>query len=240
MMHSASPASPQACARLGGVLYLLIIFLGLFGEALVRSRLIVSGDAAATAANLRTSEFLWRLGIAGELVLLLCAVALTLIFYMLLRPVSRELALLAVFFNLVSIALEAAAALHLVQTLLPLVNADDLKAFDPEQLHALAYLASRAHGQGFGLALIFFGCVCLLLGYLIYRSGYFPRIFGIFFFIAGLGYLMNSFALILAPSLAARLFPWILLPALPAEMGFALWLLVKGVDLPRWREKTAG
>jgi hypothetical protein len=232
--------SPQTYARIGGVLYLIIILIGSAGEALIRSRLIVSGDATATAANIRASEFLWRLGIAGELVLLICAVALTLVFYVLLRPVSRDLALLAVFFNLVSIALEAAASLHLVQTLFPLANTDYSRVFDPEQLYTLAYLSSRAHGQGFGVALIFFGCVCLLLGYLIYKSKYFPRIIGVFFVIAGLGYLTNSFALILAPSLAARLFPWILLPALPAELGFALWLLVKGVDLPNWTEKVQG
>jgi hypothetical protein len=232
--------SPQTYARIGGVLYLIIILIGSAGEALIRSRLIVSGDPTATAANIRASEFLWRLGVAGELVLLICAVALTLVFYVLLRPVSRDLALLAVFFNLVSIALEAAASLHLVQTLFPLANTDYLRVFDPEQLYTLAYLSSRAHGQGFGVALIFFGCVCLLLGYLIYKSKYFPRIIGVFFVIAGLGYLTNSFALILAPSLAARLFPWILLPALPAELGFALWLLVKGVDLPSWTEKVQG
>jgi hypothetical protein len=240
MTNPGSLASPQTCARIGGVLYLIIIFIGAAGEALIRGRLIVSGDAAATAANLRASEFLWRLGIAGELVLLISAVALTLVFYIMLKPVSRELALLAVFFNLVSIALEAAASLHLVQTLFPLANADYLKVFDSEQLHTLAYLSGRAHGHGFGVALVFFGCVCLLLGYLIYRSRYFPRILGVLFLIAGLGYLINSFALILAPSLAALLFPWILLPALPAELGFALWLLVKGVDLPKWREATAG
>lgn len=240
MTHPGNSASPQTCARIGGLLYLTIILIGVAGEALIRGRLIVSGDAAATAANLRASEFLWRLGIAGELILLISAVALTLVFYVLLRPVSRELALLAAFFNLVSIALEAAASLHLVQTLFPLANTEYLKAFDPEQLHALAYLSGRAHGHGFGVALVFFGCVCLLLGYLIYRSKYFPRIFGILFIIAGIGYLINSFALILAPPLAAWLFPWILLPAFPAELGFALWLLVKGVDLPKWKEITAG
>jgi hypothetical protein len=102
-------ASPQTYARIGGLLYLIIIAVGLFGEAFVRSRLVVPGDPTATAEKIRSSELLWRASIAGELfVLLPCAIALTLIFYLLLRPVSRELALLAVFFNLVSIALEAA------------------------------------------------------------------------------------------------------------------------------------
>jgi hypothetical protein len=96
--------SPQIYARTGGVLYLIIIVIGIFGEAFIRDRLVVPGDPAATAERIGASEFLWRVGIAGELVLLICAVALVLIFYVLLRPVSRELALLAVFFNLVSLA----------------------------------------------------------------------------------------------------------------------------------------
>jgi hypothetical protein len=97
-------------ARIGGVLYLVIIAIGALGEAVVRGSIVVSGDAAATAANLRSMENLWRLGVAGEVVLLACASALTLILYLLLRPVSRNLAQAAVFFNLVSIAVEAVAA----------------------------------------------------------------------------------------------------------------------------------
>src|SRR5439155_20085885 len=126
--------SPQLYARIGGVLYLIIIVVGLFGEAFVRDRIIVSGDATATAANIRSMESLWRFGIAAEFFLLICAVGLTLIFYVLLRPVSRELALLAAFFNLVSIAVEAASDLNLAAALFPLGNAGYLKAFAPEQL----------------------------------------------------------------------------------------------------------
>jgi hypothetical protein len=144
--------SPQIYARIGGVLYLIIIVIGIFGEAFVRDRLIVSGDATATAERIRASEFLWRVGIAGELLLLICAVALTLIFYVLLRPVSRNLALLAAFFNLVSIALEAAASLHLLATLFPLANANYLRVLEPKQLDALAYLSVKSHEYGFGVS----------------------------------------------------------------------------------------
>jgi len=231
--------SPQIYARTGGVLYLIIIVIGALGEAFVRNGLIVSGDATATAEKIRSSEFLWRVGIAGELFLLICAVALTLIFYVLLRPVSRDLALLAVFFNLVSIAVEADSALHLLATLFPLGNANYLKVLDPKQLHAMAYLSIRSHENGFGVALIFFGCVCLVDGYLIFRSGYLPRVIGVLMQIAGLCYLTNSFALILSPSLAHRLFPAILLPALVGEASLCLWLLVKGVNLQRWKEQAS-
>jgi hypothetical protein len=226
--------SPQIYARIGGVLYLIIIVVGTFGEAFVRNRLIVSGDATATAEKIRSSELLWRVSIAGELFMLTCAVALALIFYVLLRPVSRDLALLAAFFNLVSIALEAANKLHLLVTLFPLANADYLRVLDPEQLHALAYLSIKSHGYGFGVSLIFFGCVCLVLGHLIFRSGYLPKVLGVLMQIAGLSYLTNSFALILSPSLADRLFPAILLPAFVGEASLCLWLLAKGVDVSKW------
>ncbi len=167
--------SPQVYARIGGVLYLIIIVAGLFGEAFVRDKLIVSGDATATANNIMASQLLWRISVAAELILLVCAVALALIFYVLLRPVSKNLALLAAFFNLVSIALEGASQLSLLAALFLLGGADYLKAFEPHQLQALAYLSLKSHGYGFGISLVFFGCVCLVLGYLIFRSGYLPQ-----------------------------------------------------------------
>jgi len=231
--------SPQLYARVGGVLYLIIIVLGIFGEAFVRDRIFVSGDATATAANLRSMESLWRFGIATELFLLICATALTLIFFVLLRPVSRELALLAVFFNLVSVAVEAVAALGLVTALFPLGNAGYLKAFPPEQLYVMASLAIKSHSYGFGVALIFFGCVCLILGYLIFKSGFLPKAIGVLMQIAGLSYLTDSFALILAPTFANRIFPAVLVPAFVGEASLCLWLLIKGVNVPKWEEKAS-
>ncbi len=231
--------SPQLYARIGGVLYLIIIVLGIFGEAFVRDRIFVSGDATATAANLRSMESLWRFGIATELLLLICATALTLIFFVLLRPVSRELALLAVFFNLVSVAVEAVAALGLVTALFPLGNAGYLKAFPPEQLYVMASLAIKSHSYGFGVALIFFGCVCLILGYLIFKSGFLPKAIGVLMQIAGLSYLTDSFALILAPTFANRIFPAVLVPAFVGEASLCLWLLIKGVNVPKWEEKAS-
>src|SRR3989454_9299530 len=171
-------SSPKLCARIGGALYLIIIVIGLFDEAFVRDRLIVSGDAAATAANIMSHESLWRFHIAAELFLLMCAVALLLILYALLRPVSRDLILLAAFFNLVSIGIEAATTMYLLEALFPLGNAGYLKAFTPEQLYAMTSLSLKSHGYGFGLSLIFFGCFFLLVGYLIFKSGYFPKTIG--------------------------------------------------------------
>lgn len=239
MTHRTVETSPQLYARICGVLYLIIIVVGLFDEAYVRDRIIVSGDAAATAANIRSLEWLWRFGIAAEYLLLICAVTLTLIFYLLLRPVNRELALLSVFFNLVSLAVEAVVQLYLVGALFPLGNAEYLRAFRPEQLYALATLTVKSHGYGFGVALIFFGCVCLIDGHLIFKSGFLPKAIGVLMQIAGLCYLTNSFALILAPTFADRIFPAVLVPAFVGEASLCLWLLVKGVNVPKWQEKAS-
>lgn len=235
------PASlgPRALARIGGALYLIIIVIGLFGEVGVRGRIVVSGDAVATAAHLGTMESLWRAGIAAEILLLLCATALTVIFYVLLRPVSRPLALAATCFNVVSIAIEAVSALRLLETLFPLANTPYLGAFTAEQRDALAYLAIRSHGFGFAIALIFFGCVCPLLGILIHRSGFLPRPIGVLMMIAGASYVVDGFALILAPRFADALFPWILLPALIGEGSLCLWLLIMGIDTARWNARAA-
>ena len=239
MTDNAIETSPQLYARFGGVLYLIIIVIGLFGEAFVRDRLIVSGDAAATAANIMSHESLWRFHIAAELFLLICAVSLLLIFVILLRPVGRDLILLAAFFNLVAIVIEADITLHLIEALFPLGNAGYLKAFAPEQLYALASLSLKSHGYGFGVSLLFFGCFCLIVGYLIFRSDYLPKTIGVLMQIAGVCYLTNSFALILSPAVANRLFPAILVPAFIGEVSLCLWLLVKGVDVDTWEETAS-
>jgi hypothetical protein len=229
----------RAIARIGGILYLVIIVIGALGEAVVRGGIVVAGDAAATAARLRSMETLWRLGVAGEVVLLACATALAAILYVLLRPVSRVLALAALCFNLACIAIEGVAAVSLASALFPLSNAAYLRAFTTEQLHALAMLAIRSHSTGFGVALIFFGAECVIVGYLIYRSAYMPRVIGALMQVAGVCYLINSFALLLAPPLSSRLFPAILLPAFVAELSLALWLTVKGVNAEKWNALAA-
>ncbi len=236
MANQALETSPQVYARIGGILYLIIIVAGLFGEAFARGTLIVSGDATATANNIMASQFLWRVGIAGDLIMHVCDVPLVLVFYVLLKPVNRHLALLAVLFNLIQTSVLIANKLTLLMSLFLLGSADYLKAFEPRQLHALTYLSVKLHAYGFGIGLIYFSFECLVLGYLIFKSGYLPRILGVLMQVAGLCYLTNSFALLLAPTLAGRLFPAILVPAFVAELSLCLWLLMKGVNVPKWYE----
>jgi hypothetical protein len=233
-------AAPQRLARLGGVLYLILIAVGIFGEVFVRGRLLVPDDAMATAANIRAHELLWRWSIAGELFAAICVTVLLLVWVVLLRPVNRDLLLLAVAFVLASHAIEAVSALDLLRTLFPLGDAGYLQAFTPEQLAALARLAVRAHGHGYGVALLFTGCFFLIAGYLIFKSGYLPRFIGVLYQIAGVGYVTHTFVLILAPSLADGVFrvaaPFILI----GELSLALWLLFKGVNVEKWNRRQMG
>jgi hypothetical protein len=238
MLDPKADTSPQAYARVGGLLYLIIIVAGVLGELFVRGRIVVSGDAAATASNIMASPLLWRIGIVGDLIMHACDVPLMVIFYVLLRPVNRTLALLALLFNLIQTAVLVANKLNLLMPLFLLGNADYLKAVEPRQLHTLSYLFIRLHGYGFSVGLIFFGFTALVLGYLIFKSSYLPRVLGVLMQIAGLCYLTNSFTLLLAPAVADRMFPLILLPPFVAELSLCLWLLAKGVNVEKWRAQA--
>jgi hypothetical protein len=239
MADAPSEGSPQLYARIGGLLYLIIIVAGMTGELFIRGPMVVSGDPASTAHNIVASPFVWRAGIAGDLVMHMCDVGLMLVFYVLLRPVSRNLVLLALLANIVQSAMLVANKTNLLVPLFLLGDADYLKAFTLEQRQALAYVSLRTHDYGFGFGLIFFAITCLVLGYLIVRSGYLPKTIGYMMQVAGVCYLVNSFALILYPPLASRLFPVILLPPFIAELSLALWLLAKGVDLTKWTERVS-
>jgi len=237
-MSATTPSySPQPWARTGGAAYLVIIVLGFAGEMLIRNKLIVSGDPAATAQNILMHPLLWRLGIAGDITMHICDAVVGIVYYVLLKQVNRNLALMALFLGLVQTAVLVANKMNLVMPILLLGNGAYLKTLGQQQLEILAYLAIKAHGYGFGIGLIFFGCECLLDGWLIIKSGYFPRVLGIMIQIAGCCYLLNSFALILSPALADSLFPVILLPPFIGELSMALWLLFKGVNLVNWEKR---
>jgi hypothetical protein len=231
-------AAPARYARAGGLLYLILIALGVFAQA-TRDGMMVSNDAAATVANIVAGESMWRAAVAAEFVTIVCALTLAMIYYVLLRPVSRELTILATFLRLVSLTIQAVAVFFLLAALFPLGPAPYLHAFTGQQLQVLARLAIRAHSEGYGVALLVLGFCFVVHGYLIFTSGFLPRILGVMIQLAGVSYLTNSFALVLAPGIAARLFPLILLPAFIGELSLSLWLLVKGVDVGKWRALAA-
>jgi len=231
-----SRAPVQTYARIAGVLFLITIVAGGFGEFYVPSTLIVSADATATANNIRASEWLFRLGFAGYLVEALCDIGLTLVLYVLLRRVHEELALLAAFFRLVSTAVFAAAELFYFAATFILGGAAYLKTFSPDQLNALALLSLKLYGYGGGIFMVFYGIPSILLGYLMFRSGYFPRILGALMALGGLGFVVRNFLLVLAPAWASSL---LLLPLILAVLPMTFWLLVKGIDVRNWEEMSA-
>lgn len=239
MVNHSIEKSPQVYARIGGGLYLLIIVLGIFSQVFVRDKIIVAGDPAATAANLKAMESLWRLGIAAEFLSLICTIALAMIYYFLLKFVSKELNLLATLFRMTAVIVQAVAVLNLVAALSPLAKAAVLKGFAPEQLAGLTNLAIKSHVFGFGLALLFTGCTFLFHGYLIFRSGYLPKMLGVLILIAGLGYITNGFVPILYPAIASQIVLVIILPVLIGETSLSLWLLIKSVNLQKWRETVS-
>lgn len=237
-MIASIERSPQRYARIAGFLYLAIILLGMFGELYVRGTLVVSGDATATINAIAASPLLWRAGIAGDLLMHVLDVPVIVVFYYLLRPVSRSLALFATLANLVQTAVLVMNKLNLMVPLFLLEKSSYLAAFSPEQRHALSSLAIKAHGYGFGIGLIFFGFACLVTGYLIFKSEYLPKILGVLMVMAGLCYLISSFALLLVPSFADAITPAILIPAFVGELSLTLWLIFKGVNLERWRQRV--
>jgi Domain of unknown function (DUF4386) len=216
-------------ARLAGLLYLLVIALGLFAEVFVREALTVSNDAVATLNNIRTAEMRFRLGFTADLVNLICGLPVITFFYFLFKPVNRYGTILAIFFVIISNAIIAANLINQLTPLMLIGSDHYLSAFLPGQLATLAINALNLQEQGYAIALVFFGIYCIIIGWLIYRSAILPRILGILYAIAGVCYLINSFTGFLMPEFRNPLFPAILLPSFIGELSVALWLLIKGV-----------
>jgi hypothetical protein len=228
--------SPKLYARIAGVMYLFIIIAGMFSELFVRGKLVVSGDAAATANNIATSLSFWRLGLGAELLMQVLDIPVMLVIYVLLRKVNRYIALLVLLFNIVQTAVLAANKLNLVAAMMTLGNKTYLNAVDPHVWQAQTYLSIRLHEYGFGIGLIFFGFVCVFEGYLIFKSGFFPRWIGVLMQIAGICYLTNSICLLLLPNIASIIVPAILVPCFIGELSFCLWLIIKGVNVQKWMD----
>jgi hypothetical protein len=217
--------------RFAGGCYLLIIALGLFSETLVRGSLVVAGDAMTTAAQIGAADTLWRSGIVADLCMQLLDIPVIVLFYLMFKQVNAGLNLTATFFNLIQTAMLVANKLTLMVPLLLAGSGLYLSAFTSEQRDTLAYVAIQLHGYGFAVGLLFFAMACLIRGYLIIKSQYFPKLLGAMLALAGVCYLINSITLLLAPQIAALLFPWIMLPVLVGELSLSLWMLVKGAKL---------
>jgi hypothetical protein len=216
-------------ARVAGLLYVLIFVTAGFAEGFVRASVLVPGDAAATAANVVAAEGLFRLGVVADLVAFSADAVVAVLLYVLLRPVSRTVALTAAALRLVAHpAIASLNTLNLVVALELLTGAEYATALGPEQVNALALLLLVAHGYGYLVAGVFFGLHLLVLGYLLYRSELFPAVLGVLIAIAALGYLTESLTFLLVPAYESLASTLVLVTAVVGEMALALYLVVRG------------
>ena len=233
MSRRIDQVSPRSRARITGVVYSLFFLTGIVGAVLTRATNGLgglSGDPAATANNILAHEASYRWGWAVGLISTAFYVALVALFYQLFRPVNRNLALLATSFGLVGCAIGAFGSLFQLAPLVVLGGSSYLRAFDVNQLQALALMFLNLNAQVGNIALVFFGAFQLFLGYLIFRSTFLPRILGALIALAGVGWLI-----FLSPPLANSLLIYLEVLGFVAEAALMLWLLVFGVNAQRWQ-----
>ena len=224
--------SPLFKAKMGGACWLMCFLTSVF-LLIVSGKLIVPGDAAATATNLLANEGLFLSGTALLLISTAFYVGATLFVYEVLKPVNRSLSLLAAFFSLVGCAVGALSCLFDFAPFVLLKGAPYLNVFTPEQLQALAYMFLAVRAQANNIGLVFFGLHCFGVGYLIFRSTFMSRIIGLLMLMAGTGWLT-----FLVPAITKSLAPFNMMPGAIGEVSLAFWLVVKGVNIQRWHEQA--
>ncbi|MCH7618338.1 MAG: DUF4386 domain-containing protein [Candidatus Marinimicrobia bacterium] len=233
MTNRPAETSPLIVARVAGLLYLVMGMIGAFSILYVPSTLIVPGDAATTANNIMASEMLFRSGIVSGLLTQIVFILLVLFLYRLLKPVNHNLALLMVIIVLVSVPISMLNELNQFATLLLLNGADYLTAFEADLLHAQVMLFLDLHYNGILISGIFWGLWLFPLGFLVFKSGFLPRILGILLMIGCFGYLIDSFTIFLFPS-----FKGIAQFTFIGELLLPLWLLIKGVNVEQWQQRA--
>jgi hypothetical protein len=228
----ATEASQRTAGRIVGIAYLSTNLAAVFAAFYVRAHLIVWDDAARTAHNIVGSERLFRIGIASDLFAFACDVVLAAAFYVLLKPVSKGLALTASFFRLADSAILGVMTLTSFVALRLLSGADYLRAFDASQLQALARLFLGAHEAGYTIGLIFFSCGSACTSYLLLKSRYIPKPLAAFGVFASLLLLGSLFMRVIAPEVADIVGMLVFLPIFVFEVAAGVWLLVKGLRFP--------
>lgn len=233
-MKRIERASPRHKARIAGVFYLLAILAGIFAQGFVSMRLVVSSDAAATATNILAHESLFRLGFTVYMIEMTCQIIFTVLFYELLKPVSKSISLVAAVLGLAGCTIKTFSRVFYLGPLFILHGAPYLSVFSREQSQALALLFLNVNDHGAAMAMAFFGFHSLLAGYLIFRSTFLPRLLGLWGVIAGAGWLT-----FLYPPLGYHLFLYLAAFGLLGAIALILWLLVFGVNEQRWKEQAA-
>lgn len=236
--RAAIEPAQRTAARIAGALYLVLMATGVFGESFVRGRLIV-GDATKTAENILGSERLFRLSIAGDLITYAGVIVLMWALYVLLRPVSRNLALLAVLFRLAETAVLSVATVFSLIALRLLSGAGYLQNFSVSQLHSLARLAMSAQGLGMSVGFVLLGLGSTVFAWLLFRSGYVPRALAAWGIFSSLALAVVTLAILVLPDLGNVLGMTYMAPMGIYEVGLGLWLLIKGIQAPPAADSTA-
>jgi hypothetical protein len=235
LVDGTADMSPRTKGRFAGALYLLTIIAGVYAQAFISDRLVVSRDAATTAANILANQSFYTLGFTIYLIEMACQVATVVLFYQLLKPVSRTGAMLAAAFELIGCGIKIFSRLFYFAPLFVLGGGvSSLSVFSKEQLDAIVLLLLRINDNGAAIALAFFGFSTVLQGWLIYKSGFLPRWLGVIGIIGGFGWLT-----FLSPPLGMRVFTYVAVYALVGLLATIGWLLTVGIDEQRWRARAA-
>lgn len=223
-------------ARIAGVLTLLIVVFAPFSMIYVPTTLVVPGDAAVTANNIMASEGLFRLSMVSDSIVFLIEIVLTVLLYVLLKPVNKTLSLVAACSRLAMTIIQGMNLLNHFFVLLLLSGAGYLTIFAPDQLQALVMLFLNAHETVVLIWGLFFSLHLFVFGYLVYKSGYLPKFLGVLLLIVAFCYLIQDFGNMLFPQYKA-LFTSIGSLAF-LEIAFPLWLLIKGVNVEQWQKRV--
>ncbi len=225
---------PRSYARTAGLLYLLMAVVSGFAIAYVPSTVLVAGDASATAVSTHANSGLLAFGTLGEAVVMLLEIVISVMFFVLFRPASLTLSLIAMVSRLMMVGVMACNLLiHIVPRVL-LGDASYLGVFPPEQLQATAMLVLKVHQLGGNVWNLFFGFNLAVMGSLVVRSGFVPRLVGFGLALGGAGYLLQGLlksTLIDSPSLDPVVVALIAVASL-AELALALWLVFRGARTP--------
>jgi hypothetical protein len=215
-------------ARLAGLFFLLMVVFGLFSEIFFRQKLFVTNDVAATANNILSNEFLYRTGIASDILMSLCYLFTALALYKLLAPVNKDMAATMVVFAAAGSIMLLCNIQNEVAPLTILSGNKYLGAFSPSQLQSLAMLSYQSYGHGYVTGQVFFALWVLPLGVLIYRSRFIPKAFGILFVVEAILALLAVFVHFLFPNESTETI--LLVPGTIAEFSFMFWLLIRGIN----------
>ena len=224
-------SSTKNPGRFAGLLYVLASIAGFFAMGYVPGKLIVHGNAAATASNIAASETLFRLGIAGELIGYAGFIFVALALYDLLKGVNRRHASLMVGLIVVSVPIAFVNELNSIAALALVRGADFLSVIEKPQREALAMLFLNLHFHGFLDAEIFSGLWLFPLALLVYRSRFLPRFLGVWLGLAGFAWVIMSLTGILLPQYYDKVYT-LTQPAVIGEIAFMLWLVIKGARPP--------